>query len=469
MAEQFLSDFRAPNINLNAARRVLANEVLFQIMQGVIETDGQGITQRFSNDVSGAQIRIIVPQALNINTRQLGATLNGNNFADKVKQPSSTAVGLDVLEVIDTPIDIPQVTQDMLPINLLETVTKQLGMEINTQINGMTIASKVANTIPAISRGEVESWVIDPENDSGEVIRYVLTQANTALDNGDPDNNLAYYPQDDRIMVIKASFRPLMLKNGAIVLNANYGMDVIRTGAVSTDASRDFNRSAIIGTFDGLPVAASSPLVWSTACKFLGVPVYALDEVLGYVSSGYANVRAIAQQEQMKIIDSPDGVGVRLQPLVRMGARSFYATGNQFIVTPKFDVEALITAAGGVITGDPNYAGNLTVRGYGSRTALGNGTAMTGTVGGRAGTVTGTTIAFTNVAAGDVAVSLNVATGAKIELINARAIGATTPVYALDTLAFTFATANYKPASLKVRVTAPDGTAVVYTLTFAYA
>lgn len=469
MAEQFFSDFRAPNINASVAQRVLANEVMFQIMQGIVETEGQGITQRFSNDTSGAEIRIIVPQALNISTRQLGAGLNGDNFPDKTKQSQSTSIGLQVLEVIDTPIDIAQVTQDMIPISLLETNTKQLGMEINTQINGMTIASKVANTMPAVQRGELETWVIDPVNDSGEVIRYVLTQANAALDAGDKENNLAYFP-NDRILVIKPSIRPLLLKNGAIVLNANYGMDIIRSGAVSTDGSKDLSRSAVIGMFDNVPVAIASPLIWDTACKFLGLPVYALDEVLGYVSSGYANVRAIAQQEQMKIIDCPRGNGITLQPLVRMGARSFYAKGNQFIVTPNYDNDALIELAGGVIPDtDPNYAGNLLVRGYGSRQALDSEAPITSAMcDSTAGVVDGTSIAFGNVAGGnDNAYVFKFDNGAKIELINARVAGYTTPVYGIGELDFTVK-ADLTPATLKLRVTAPDGTATVYTITVTY-
>lgn len=217
MAEQFLSDFKAPSINQNVARRVLANEVLFQIAQGVIETDGQGITQRFSNDTSGAEIRIVIPQALNIGTRELGATLNGENFANAVKQGTSTSVGLAVLQVIDTPIDIPQVTQDMLPVNLLQTQMKILGMEINTQINALTVAGKMANTLPAIERGEVDLHVIDVANMTGDAIRNVLITANSRLDEGDADHNLAYFPKD-RIMVIKPSMRPILLKEGVIVL-----------------------------------------------------------------------------------------------------------------------------------------------------------------------------------------------------------------------------------------------------------
>ena len=218
MAEQFLSDFKTPQINANSASRVLSNEVLFMIYQGVIETEGQGITQRFSTDTSGAEIRIIVPQALNIGTRELGASLNGDNFASSTKQSQSTSVGLSVLQVIDTPIDIAQVTQDMIPVSILETQMKVLGMEINTQLNALTLAGKIANTFPAIQNGVVDMHIIDEATMTGAQIRNVLITANSRLDEGDAEHNLAYFPNDDRIMVIKPSMRPLLMKEGVIVI-----------------------------------------------------------------------------------------------------------------------------------------------------------------------------------------------------------------------------------------------------------
>ncbi len=474
MAQQFLSDFSAPSINANVARRVLANEVLYMIAQGVIETDKQGITSRFSNDTAGAEIRIVIPQALNIGTRELGASLNGDNFANSVKQPKTTSVGLAVLQVIDTPIDIPQVTQDMIPIDLLETQMRVLGMEINTQINGMTIASKLANTLPAISRGEVNLWTIDPETDTGAQIRYTLTQANSALDDGDAMHNLAYFPNDDRIMVIRPSMRPLLLKEGVIIAGgSNYAQDIIKSGAVSTDASRDYSRSAIIGEFDGLPVASASPIIWKTACEFLGLPVYALDEVLGYISSGYANVRAIAQQEQMKIIDSPDGVGVRLQPLVRMGARSFYPAGNQIIATSKFDVEVTINLAGGVIPdSDPNYAGNLLVRGSASRTALKTATDVESiSIGGVSAQTAGTNeYNAENVSVENEKLTIEIdAPDTKVELVNYKAFGALNPIAEIDGIFATVNIGTKRPGEMVLRVIAPAGNTRIVKVAISYA
>ena len=472
MAEQLLSDFRAPYINSNVASRVLANEVLFYIQQGIIETDGQGVTQRFSTDTSGAEIRIIVPQPLNMYPRELGADINGEDFPSDVKSVGSTSIGLKVLQVIDSPIDIAQVTQDMIPISLLETNMKSLGMEINKEINAMTIAFKVANTMPAVQRGEVDLWTIDTANDTGAEIRNTIITANSALDSGDVVHSLAYFPREDRIMIIRPDMRPILMKDGAIIVGgSNYAQDIIRTGGVSTDGSVNLARSAIIGTLDGVPVAEASPVIWNSACGYLGLPVYGLDEVLGYISSGYANVRAIAQNEQVKIIDTPQGQGIRLQPLVRFGGRSFYPAGNQFFVTPDFDVDEFITACGGVIPStDPNYGGDLLVRGKGSRVAQSNDTTLTSVqLGGQNGVSAGNNVYnITNVTANastNLVVTPTVA-NAKIEIVKGNKLGANV-VKSIGTLTATIDTTG-QPAIIRVRVTAPNGTMTTYTLNVTY-
>lgn len=255
-------------------------------------------------------------------------------------------------------------------------------------------------------------------------------------------------------------------------IKTNYAQQIVQDGGVSVGASVDLSREAVIGTFDGLPVAVASPIIWKEACGFLGLPVYALDEVLGYISSGYANVRAIAQQEQMKIIDSPAGVGVRLQPLVRMGFRSFYATANQIIATPNFDVSATITLAGGVIPDtDPNYGGNLLVRGKNSRTARSNDTTLaTVKFGGETATYTSATKtwAVTGVTAGaGTQLDVDTTTSGLVEVVNWAQLGLTAPVKGVDGLLATISSVN-KPTKITLRVTAPDGTATNYFVTIAY-
>ena len=112
----FLADYGKPVINDIDARLVLANEVLLNIFQGQIEgAGGRGVNQTFSNDTSGAQIRVLRINPLTQEARELGATLGGGNFPNATEQPTTQEYGLDVITVIDQPIDIAQVSRDMIP------------------------------------------------------------------------------------------------------------------------------------------------------------------------------------------------------------------------------------------------------------------------------------------------------------------------------------------------------------------
>ena len=333
MAEQYLSDFARPSINGNQARRILANEVLRGVAQGVLETNGEGITQRFSNDTAGAQIRITQFMPFNQETRELGASLNGENFDGRTAlQATTNGLGVDVITVINRNIDIPQVTMDMLPIDFLGNVMKNLEMDINNNINAMTIGGKFVATANAVAEGETEFKYITLASALGNDWRLAFMEMDAQLDAGDEAKGLSYFPGDDRCYVVKASIIPYLFNNGILTLGgANHAYEMLAQGGISPGAKQDI-RDGYAGELLGKPVYKFVPLIAKLAAKYAGVPVWAFDEVYAYESSAYANVRAIAQNDEVKIIDSPDGAGVRIQPNFRMGFKSLYAKGNVFLV-----------------------------------------------------------------------------------------------------------------------------------------
>ena len=362
MAEQFLSDFTAPSINGNVARRVLANEALRGVAQGAIETNGRGVTQRFSNDTTGAQIRIVQFMPFNLEARELGASLNGENFdTNTALQGMTNGLGVDVITVINRNIDIPQVTQDMLPIDLLGQYTYNLQMSINNNINAMTTAGKfVASMNDAVAGGD-EIIVIDPTQEP-EALKYDLILGNTKLNDGSPSAGLSYFPENDRIYVFKSTFVPFLFQSGVIIAGgSNYAQDILAQGGVSVGANPRLN-DGYIGQFMGVPVHMMTTTVWNLAAKYAGINAWQFDDVYGYVSSGYANVRAIAQQDTMKIIDSPDGAGIRIQPNFRMGFKALYPEGTYWFVYANFV--------------NPAETAPLTLKAPGARTAYSSDTTL---------------------------------------------------------------------------------------------
>jgi hypothetical protein len=331
MAEQFLTDFKAPFINGIAARRILVNETLQNIFQGEIESEKRGVTQRFTTDVSGAQIRVIRVLPLTQEARELGTGLNGENFNTLIEQPRTEQYGLDVITVIDAPVDIPNVNQDMLPIDLMEKVTKEIGNLINLNTNAMTIAGKVHKTFTDVANANVIYY--NPADTDASALQTAFLLANSALDDGDLTNGVAMFPMDDRVAVIQTAYRAKLLAKGILVLGgSNYAQEMLAAGVLSPGAKPNKLENGYIGDFDGVPVHIVASLIWRTTERYLGLPANELAKVIGYFSSGLANVRGIAYNENMKIIDSPQGPGVRLQPLFRMGFKSFYTKGNVFIM-----------------------------------------------------------------------------------------------------------------------------------------
>lgn len=333
MAEQYLSDFARPTINGNVARRILANEVLRGVAQETLETNGQGVTQRFSNDTSGAQIRITQFMPFNQMARELGASLNGENFDGRTAlQAHTNGLGVDVITVINQNIDIPQVTMDMLPVDILGNVMKNYEMDVNNNINAMTIGGKFVASANAVADGKDSFEYITRASADGNAWRFAFMQMDARLNEGDKENGLAFFPAEDRCYVVKSDIIPYLFNGGILSLGgANHAYEMLAMGGISPNAKQDIRRG-YAGDILGKPVYMFVPLIADMAAKYAGVPVWAFDDIYAYESSGFANVRAIAQEDQVKIIDSPDGAGIRLQPNFRMGFKALYPKGNVFLV-----------------------------------------------------------------------------------------------------------------------------------------
>lgn len=440
MAEQFLSDFGTPAINGNQAQRILANEVLRGVAQGVLETNGQGVTQRFSSDTSGAQIRITQFMPFNQEARELGAALNGENFDGRTAiQATTNGLGVDVIKTINQNIDIPQVTMDLLPIDFLANVTKNLEMDINNNINAMTIGGKFVASANAVANGNDSFVEITKDTATGAQWRRILNDMSARLDNGDADNGLAFFPDNDRCYVFQVSIIPYIFNEGILTLGgANHAYEMLAQGGLSPNAEQDI-RSGYAGDIFNIPVYKATSLVLKLAAKYAGVPVWALDQVYGYLSSGYANVRAIAQNDQIKMIDSPDGQGVRVQPNFRMGFKSLYFKGNVFLVETGYKNPATAAA-------------QLTLKGPSSRAAYSSdATLATVQVGAKNGVYNAQTKTYTvaNAVVAEAAVVTLTPTVADVTLVEGPS---------------TLAVVSGKTSTSKITVIAQDGTKVVYTL-----
>lgn len=332
-----LSNYGAPTINNIAAARVLSNTVLENIYQGIIEKDGEGITQRFTEDVSGAQIRIIHVKPITQKARKWGSGINGGNFPNSVQEGSTDSLGVDVITLLDDPIDLANVSKDAIPVDLAGQYMKSYSDLVNVNLNAMTIAGKYfATYITAANGGEVNSTTY--AGGTANLKDSVIT-ANSLLDEGVPSMGVTTFPQDDRCFVLQSIYRPVLLSTGILVVGgANYAYDILEKGTISSGATPRKREDGYVGTIDSVPCHIVTPYVLQVAADYLGLQLADIKHAIGYVSSGFANVRAIAAPRDIKIIDSPQGQGTRFQPLTRMGFKVLdgYEKGNSFIVDSTF-------------------------------------------------------------------------------------------------------------------------------------
>lgn len=329
---QLLTNLKAPNINGIDAQRILANQVLENIYQGTIEDEGKGVTQRFTEDCSGAQIRFVHVKPVFAKARELGATINGGNFPSYVNEGQTESFGLDVLTVLDDPIDLAQVSMDMIPVDLLTQYTKSYTDQVNVNINAMTLAGKYLASLVAEAGGKsINKTSFDSANDD---LATIILTANSLLDDGVEEQGVSMFPQDDRIVLLQASYRPILLKKGILNIGgANYAYDIAEKGTVSAGATPRKNADGFVGYLDNVPVHIASSLIFKVAGEYLGLTKGDMTNLIGYVSSGLANVRGIATPHGVKVIDNPLGQGIRIQPLTRMGFKVVegYEKGNSLI------------------------------------------------------------------------------------------------------------------------------------------
>ena len=166
-----------------------------------------------------------------------------------------------------------------------------------------------------------------------------LSKAYVQLDKGDKAHGVSMFPQDDRIGLVSVDwYAEIVSVNGVFQLGgANYAYDILRKGVISQNAEQEKLADGYVGDMYGIPFHTVSPLVFATACDYLGFPEEEFDDnLICIIKSAHGNLFALASGSSIKTIDSPLGQGIRLQPLYRMGAACVMPKANSLLVKNTF-------------------------------------------------------------------------------------------------------------------------------------
>lgn len=346
LVQQILAPNGAPNINGVRARAKLAQALLENIFQGLVETNDRGITDKFATETEiseNAQIFVNRILPVRMDPRELGSSKNGASFSQHSHYTQTTTVGIEVLTVIDDTIIIPRASQDLINVDLLAKQVDLYTKRINTIINGATAGAKLLTTWKADLDGKEYNHIdVTAADITNKNVLTRFIEANDLLDQGDVENGIDVFPEDSRVAVFKAGSRAFLKAAGILELGgANYAYDIAKGDGISQGDKKSVREDGFIGTIDGVPCHQLSGESLRHASKFLGLPEGELagSNFLGYVASSYANARGVSTVEQIKIVDTRGGQGVELQPFTKFGVVSWYAKGNVILTKDKGSVK----------------------------------------------------------------------------------------------------------------------------------
>lgn len=312
------------NVNESATQVLAAKQVKENIFLDLVHKNGYGVTQQEETNVSTLRMMKVSP--ITDDARQIGAGHNGGWFAaGDIGTPKVVEYDLNLLYIYDKPIDIPEVQEDLVPVNVMDNTTKNIGGRVATEINASTIAAQLSvkyNAAKTATEWDGHAVVLSSNGNAYEAVQ----TASTMLDDGDEANGIQSFPFAEREILMRPTFRATLLSaKGVLLGGSNYAQSMLAKGAVSPEARKEWG-NMYCGELDATPCYIVPSALWNRAGAWVGNAT-AFNATEAIVCAASATDRGISTQDYIKIIDSPNGAGKRLQPKTRWGINVCYAKG----------------------------------------------------------------------------------------------------------------------------------------------
>ena len=351
------TDFVGLSVNNVALEIKVANVTLRSLIQNKLYHDGVGIVEVYATgaDPNGAVLR--VPKITNASGqfRTLGAGTNGGYFnSNSATIATLTEETLFCKHVYDQMEDVPQASHvlSLAGASAVGIRAERIGMQIAKQMNAGTMAYQLGAVINAVISATSETdriFTYNPATDGDALEKFI--EACASLDDGDGGTYHDFFPTEGRLCLARPSLIKDWKKKGSVIIGgSNYAQEMLQSGALDRDLSvlpelaRGYQ-----GTINNVPIFMASKALWTEAEKWMGVDAGYLDNIVGIVCSYVATGRGYAFPEQTKVIDSPDGVGLRIQPLSNFGVKVFFEKGIKLLAKAAFveGAEAIVVEAPG--------------------------------------------------------------------------------------------------------------------------
>lgn len=336
------------NVNNTATQVLASKQIKENLFVKLLHRNGKGVNEQTETNASSIRMFKVLPGGSK--ARELGKDNNGAFFnSAKAKISKVMEYDLNLLYLMDEVYDIPEVQQDMVSVNMFDETTKNIGGECATAINASTVALQLKAVFgKATTAGKWDGYAVK----LGATPNYqeAFVEANSMLDEGDAANHIQSFPFEDRQALITSEMRRGLMKNGQVILGgSNFAQSMLAKGVVSPDANKDFG-DMYLGEIDGVPVYFMPKAILDAAKEWAG-DNKEISNVKGIICAASATDRGISTQDYIKIVDSPDGAGKRLQPKTRWGVKVCYEKGIVPILAngAAAPAEITITAPGNVV------------------------------------------------------------------------------------------------------------------------
>ena len=353
---QNLAPANVPYVNGVSVKRTFSKAFLEAVAQGEIEKDGRGVTQRFTpEDVVNESAQIAVNRVVfHIDAgREHGSAKNGGMFNKNQRTSSTVTEQIEVLQYFDEPIIIGRSMQDRINVDLASAEIANYVKSINLALNGSSFAAKWLATYlaPSAKRNVTKIGVGDKVLD-----KYLA--ANAKLNKGDMDNDIDYFEIEGRIATFKENYYDTLLAGGVLTIGgANYGYDIARKGTLDAESAKVDLGTGYWGTVGGVPIHGISDMSLRSAAWFCGMPdeeFYDGTAILGVISAAEGNARGVSYLNQIEIDKYPFGQGVVINPMTKLGAKTWYQKANSWLTAedydPIADLKAMFSGVAGSIT-----------------------------------------------------------------------------------------------------------------------
>ena len=338
------------NVNQTATQVLASKQVKENLFVKLLHRNGKGVTEQTETNASSIRMFKVLPGGSR--ARALGHEDNGAFFnGAAAKTPKVIEYNLDLLYLMDEVYDLPEVQQDMVSVNIFDETTKNIGGECATEINASTFAHQLKAVFKkATEKGAWDDYAVKLASTPKYTESFVA--ANSMLDEGDKENHIQSFPFEERQAFVTSKMRRGLMANGQVLLGgSNFAQSMLAKGALSPEDKKDFG-DMYLGEIDSVPVYFMPKAILDGASEWCNGNEEVL-KVEGMICAASATDRGISTQDYIKIVDSPDGAGKRLQPKTRWGINVAYAKGIVpiFSSTVGTPAELTIKAPGNVKIG----------------------------------------------------------------------------------------------------------------------